>query len=178
MWLIPSLINALTQGFQNAYFKKMAPGVSPYLMVWSVLVISSICFAPLLLFGIPHLGPNFWTAVILRLIVDSVAFTLFVAGVQRSPLTLTVPMMSLTPLFSIVTTSIINHLAPSLLGIAGICVVCAGVYMLNFDHDTKHILSPLRAILRERGVLFVAIASILWSVVIGLQKLGIDNSSV
>lgn len=147
-------------------------------MAWSVLVISAILFLPLFFFGIPHqLNQTFWFAVVARLLIDSVAFTLYIKGIQLSPLSLTVPMLSLTPLFTIFTSFFINHLFPNNLGFVGVFIVVVGIYLLNFDHNTKHLLSPFKAIYKEKGVLFVTIAAVLWSFVISFQKLAIDNSN-
>ncbi len=177
MWLILSLTNAVAAGLQNAYYKKASIQINPILLVWSILVVSSILFSPLFLFGIPHLNNTFWTAIIWRLIIDSIAFTLFIKGIQLSPLSLTIPMTSLTPLFLIITSLFINHLFPSTLGAIGVLITVFGIYFLNFDHDTKHILSPFKAIWKEKGVRLVTISAILYSFVTALQKLGIDNSS-
>lgn len=146
-------------------------------MAWSVIVVSAILFSPLFLLGIPHLNNTFWIAVSLRLIIDSFAFTLYVKGVQLSPLSLTIPMISLTPLFLIFTSLFINHLFPNMLGVIGVIITVFGIYFLNFDHDTKHILSPFKAVFIQKGVFYVAITAILWSLVISLQKLAIDNSN-
>lgn len=177
MWLILSFINAIATGLQNAYFKKETIQINPILMAWSVLVVSSLLFSPLFFLGIPHLGHAFWVAIFCRLIIDSVAFSLYIKGIQMSPLSLTAPMLSLTTLFVIPTQFFIDHLLPSPLGFIGVIIVVAGIYLLHFDHDTKHILSPFKAIFKEKGVFFVAIAAILWSFVVAFQKLGVDNSN-
>ena len=177
MWLILSFTNALASGLQNAYFKKRSVKINPVLMAWSVLVVSSILLSPLFLFGIPHLGNHFWIAIFWRLIIDSIAFTFYIKGVQMAPLSLTVPMLSLTTLFSLATQFYIDQILPTPLGFVGVILVVCGIYLLHFDHDTKHLLSPFQAVFKQKGVLLVTIAAILWSFVTALQKLGIDNSN-
>ncbi len=177
MWFLYSLLFALTTGMQNAYFKKKSIRINPILMAWSVLVVSSILFSPLLLFGIPHLDQAFWISVLGRLILDSLAFTLFIKAIHLSPLSLTTPMLSLQLVLMIATQFFINHLFPTPLGIVGIIVIVVGVYFLHFDHDTKHILSPFKAIAKEKGVMLIIIVAVLWSIVGALQKLAIDNST-
>lgn len=177
MWLVLSLFGAVAAGFQNAYYKKSHLQINPVLVTWSVLVVSSILFLPLFLLGVPHIGGQFWEAILARLILDSLAFTLYVKALQLSPLSLTVPMLSLQTLFVLVTQLFINHLRPTLLGVVGVTVVVCGVYLLHFDHDTKHLLSPFRAIWKEKGVALTVIASVIWSFVVAFQKMGIDNSN-
>lgn len=177
MWLILAFANAVATGLQNAYFKKKTIQINPILMAWSVLVVSSLLFSPLFLLGIPHVNNTFWVAVFWRLLIDSLAFSLYIKGLQMSPLSLTTPMLSLTTLFVIGTQFFINHLLPTPLGIIGVVVIVCGIYLLHFDHDTKHLLSPFKAIFKEKGVLLVVIAAVLWSFVVAFQKLGVDNSN-
>jgi drug/metabolite transporter (DMT)-like permease len=178
MWLPLSLFYALFDSLQNAYYKKVSLEISPVLLAWSVLLVSGLLFSPLLFLGVPHLNQAFWFSVILRLFVDSLAFTLFITGVQKSPLSLTIPMLSLSPILSIATVFFINRLAPSPLGLIGVIVTVSGLYLLNFNHDTKDVLSPFKSVFKEKGVLYVSAAAILWSLVSSLQKLAIDNSNV
>lgn len=140
-------------------------------------MVSSILFLPLFFFGIPHLGSYFWVAIIARLLIDSLAFTLYVKALQMSSISLTVPMLSILTMLIFVTQFFINHLSPTPLGILGVAVIVFGVYFLHFDHDTKHILSPFKAIYREKGVALMLVVSVLWSLVVALQKLGVDNSN-
>lgn len=177
MWLLFSFATALTDSLQNLYYKKTHVQIHPILVAWSVLVISSVMFSPLLFLGIPALGSSFWIAVGARLVIDSFAFSLYITGVQKAPLTLTIPMLSLSPLLSLVTLSVFNNITPAPLGYVGVFITVAGMYLLHFDHATKHLLSPFKAIYTEKGVLYVAIAACLWSVVTAMQKLAIDNSS-
>lgn len=139
--------------------------------------MSSILFLPLFLLGIPHIGAQFWEAVIARLILDSLAFTLYIKAIQMSPLSLTIPMLSIQTLFIFITQYFINHLVPTPLGILGVTIVVLGVYFLHFDHDTKHILSPFKAIWKEKGVALIVVVAALWSFVVAFQKLGVDNSN-
>ena len=177
MWLGLSFLYAFAIGAQNAYFKKRSIRLNPILVTWSVLAVSALVVSPLFLFGIPHIGNAFWPSVLWRLLLDSVAFTLYVKAIQMSPLSLTVPMLSLQTLGIFVTQFFINHLVPAPLGILGVSIVVFGVYFLHFDHKTKHPLSPFKAIYKEKGALLIVIVAVLWSVVTALQRLGIDNSS-
>ena len=93
MWLILSFVDAIATGAQNAYFKKRTIQINPILMAWSVLVVGSVLFSPLFLLGIPHLNQAFWIAVLARLIVDSVAWSLYIKAIQMTPLTLAGPML-------------------------------------------------------------------------------------
>lgn len=177
MWILLAFINAIASAGQNAYYKKVSLHINPLLLLWSVLFVSSIFFIPLFFLGIPSIGKYFWIAVIIRLFVDTIANILYIKGISMSPLSLTIPMLSITPIFILIFSYFINHSFPSPLGLLGIIITASGIYLLNFDHDTKHLLSPFKAIYKEKGVFYVTITAILWGLVTSLMQLGIDNSS-
>lgn len=86
-------------------------------------------------------------------------------------------MLSLTPIFTTFTSLFINHLFPTPMGLVGIAIIVLGIYLLNFDRDTRNLLSPFKAIYKEKGVFFVTLTAILWGFVVSFQKLAIDNSN-
>ena len=180
MWLILSLVNALGLSFEGVLQKKSTLHLNEYAITWSILAVSSLFYLPVLLTtGLPgRLDTLFWIAVIARIIIDSVALLCYIKALKYSHLSLAVPMMSMSPVFLVLVSLLVNHLFPSLLGLIGVFTVVAGVYLLNFDRDTKHWLSPFAAIRREKGVQFMLVAAFLWAWVTALQRLGIDHSNV
>ncbi len=180
MWIFLSLIQAIGISFEGVLQKKSTLHFNEYIVTWCILAVSSIFYIPVLIgTGIPsHLDSAFWIAVVARLVVDSAALLFYIKALKHTNLSLAIPMMSFVPVFLIFVSFIVNHLFPTPIGILGVIVVVFGVYLLNFDHDTKHILSPFFAIRDDKGVRFMLLAAFLWSWVSALQKLGIDHSNV
>lgn len=182
MWIILSLINAVGLSFEGVLQKKSTLHFNEYIITWCILAVSSLFYLPVLvgvlLHGVPQLDLAFWVAVVGRLIIDSAALLFYIKALKYTHLSLAIPMMSLSPVFLVGVSFLINHLFPSALGLLGVFVVVAGVYLLNFDHDTKHVLSPFRAIKSNKGVQYMLLAAFLWSFVTAFQKLGIDHSNV
>lgn len=178
MWLIPAFVSAIGVALQSVYLKKNTLHFNEYIVTWSILAISAVIYLPLLFFsGIPKLNLLFWIAVFARLIIDSTGLIFYVKGLKHTSISLAIPMVSFVPLLLIGTSFFINHLLPTPLGIVGICVTIVGIYWLNFDHDTKHILSPFFAIKNNRGMQFVLIFALSQAFVTSLQRLAIDNSN-
>lgn len=180
MWIFVTLFSTVVTALENVYQKRSTLHFNAYLVVWAILAVSSILYLPVLLHvGAPTtVGALFWPAVIARVIVDSAAFVIFTKALGRTHLSLAIPMMSFQPVFLLFVSLLLNHLFPSPVGILGIVVVVAGVYYLNFDRDTKHLLSPFQNIAKEKGVQLMLLAALLWSIVVALERLGIDNSNV
>jgi len=173
------LVSTVIGALENVYQKKNSVHFNVYLVVWSILVVSSILYVPILIHtGIPPtVGPLFWQAVIGRVIIDSFSFVLFVKAIGQTHLSLAMPMTAFQPVFLLVVSLLINHLFPAPIGILGVLVVVGGVYYLNFDRDTKHLLSPFHHIKNEKAVQLMLAAAFLWSIVTALERLGIDNSN-
>lgn len=179
MWLILALTGAIGLGLQSVYLKKNTLHFNEYIVTWSILAFSALLYLPILIHvGFPHLNKLFWLAVGGRVIIDSVGLTFYVKGLKIAPLSLATPMVSLIPLLIIIPSFFINHLLPNTLGLIGIFITVFGIYFLNFDHDTKHLLSPFFAIKNNRGLQYVLIFVLSQAFVVSFQKLGIDNSNV
>lgn len=179
MWLIPAFISALGIALQSVYLKKNTLHFNEFIVTWSILAISAIIYLPILLsVGIPHLGQYFWIAVFARLLIDTPGLILYVKALKIAPLSLAIPMVALTPILLIFVSFIINHLIPTPLGILGVIITALGIYLLNFDHDTKHLLSPFFAIKNNRGLQLMLLFVISQAFGASLQRLAIDNSNV
>lgn len=179
MWVFLALSSAGFIALQAVYIKKNSFHFNDYTILWSLLAVSSLLYLPILLTShVPTLNNFFWIAVFGRLCVDSVGLIFYIKGLKLAPLSLGVPLVSLVPLVILVLSYFINHLFPTPFGIAGVLVTIAGIYLLNFDHDTKHLLSPFIALKNNRGMQFILIFVISQGFVNSFQRLAIDNSNV
>jgi len=66
---------------------------------------------------------------------------------------------------------------PEIAGIIGIMLVAVGGYTLNLHLTLQGILEPLKAIVRERGSLYMIIVSFIFSITATLGKLAILHSN-
>ncbi len=179
LWIIPAFVSAIGVALQSVYIKKNTFHFNEMIVTWSVLAFSSILYLPLLFISNkPDLSTTFWIAVIARLFIDSIGFTFYIKGLKEAPISLVMPMVSIVPILLIIVSFIINHLFPTPLGILGIIITVFGIYYLNFDHDTKNILSPFIALKNNRGVQYVLIFAVSQAFVTSLAKLGIDKSNL
>lgn len=121
MWLIVALFSTALNSLENVFQKKSGLHFNAYIILWAILVISSIFYIPLLVHsGIPDgLNGVFWASVIARLIIDSTATLLFIKALTMSELSMAVPMTSLTPVFVIFTSAALNHVWPNYRRTAG-----------------------------------------------------------
>jgi drug/metabolite transporter (DMT)-like permease len=95
----------------------------------------------------------------------------FVHSLKLSPLSRTIPLLSLTPVFTALTAIPLLGELPQATQALGILLVVAGAIALNFDGSA-------RALLREKGALLMASVALMWAVAAPLDKLAIGHASV
>jgi drug/metabolite transporter (DMT)-like permease len=99
----------------------------------------------------------------------SIAFGLvgnlfFMRALQVSPLSLTIPFLSFSPVFTVLFSRALLGEAPQPLQAFGIAGVVLGAFLLNLaKEDLAHPSRFLRGVTRERGSLMMLAAALLWS---------------
>jgi drug/metabolite transporter (DMT)-like permease len=85
-------------------------------------------------------------------------------------------MLSFTPVILIGTSYLLLNEIPSVPGIAGICIIVIGSYVLNISSADEHLLDPVKSMLRNRGSWYMLIVAFLFAVSINFDKIAMLNS--
>ncbi len=99
----------------------------------------------------------------------------FVHSVKLSPLSRTIPLLSLTPVFTALTAIPLLGELPERTQAAGILLVVVGAMALNSGGSLG---GAVRGLLRERGALLMAAVALMWAVSGPLDKLALEHASV
>lgn len=178
LWFYLSFLTALAVASHDAWVKKFFADLSTYEMlayplIYSLpLLILTLPFVP-----VPPLDGIFFSAFLISLPINAVGFFLHLRAIQVSPLSLTLPFLSFTPVFMILTGALVLDEMPSAPGILGICIICAGGYILNLAPGRHSALAPLIAVLREKGSWLMLIVAFVYSLGAVFGKQGITHSS-
>ncbi|MEW6571231.1 MAG: DMT family transporter [Nitrospirota bacterium] len=177
-WVFLSLLSAFTLSTSDALTKRALAQSNEFLVAWFRLLFS----LPLLIliwFFIPHpeLDSIFFKAFLLALPLEIVAILLYIRALKVSPLSLTLPFLSLTPLFLIVVSYFILGEKVSLQGGLGIVFIAAGSYTLNVHELRRGIWKPFRAIKEEKGSVLMICVALIYSITSSLGKMAIEHSS-
>jgi uncharacterized membrane protein len=177
-WIVWALLSAFMTASNDALTKKVLVTHNEYLIAWLRLLwaLPFLC-ASFVFIPIPALDSIFFLAFIAALPLEVTATVLYVKALKASPLSLTVPFLSLTPIFLIVVPYLIIGETISFPGVAGVLMIAIGGYTLNIKEATKGFLAPLMAIGKERGSLYMIIVALIYSVTATLGKLAIQHSS-
>jgi len=162
----------------DAMSKQILQRHSAVVVAWARLAYASVFLLPLLFFiPIPALDGFFWLTIAALLPLEIIAILLYMKALQISPLSLTVPFLSLTPAFTIFTSFLILGELPNPSGLIGICFIVAGAFALNIHLLKRGALQPLRQILSERGSLLMVVVAFIYSITSVLGKAAIRHSS-
>lgn len=139
----------------------------------------------LLLAGLPVFFPVFLSQevkpvsvelvqlLVVALPLEVLGYYLFLTAIRIGPLSLTVPLLAFTPVFTIFTSWLILGEEISLKGAFGISLVTFGAYILNGDLVNQSALAPLRAVVSHPGSRRMLLTALVWSVTSTLGKKGI-----
>ena len=180
LWPIFALSAAVFASLKDIFSKhgiKQA-NLDEYVTSWSLKFFSLIPLLPLLFFiKIPRLGNYFWVALFIGGGLNTLTSILYMKAIKHSDLSLTIPMITFTPLFLLVTSPIIVHEFPSIYGLIGIILIVFGSYILNLKERHKGYFAPFRALIKENGPKLMLLVAFIWSITSNIDKIGVKNSS-
>ncbi|RMH18423.1 MAG: hypothetical protein D6696_13075 [Acidobacteria bacterium] len=124
-------------------------------------------------------GPGYWRPGLVALALNLVANLAYMRSVALSPLSTTLPLLSLTPAFTTLLGVPLLGEMPGPRPAAGIVLVVAGALILN--SDPRRGFSPtalLRALFDQRGGPYMALVALLWAAVPLFEKLALHHASL
>jgi uncharacterized membrane protein len=106
-----------------------------------------------------------------------VASILYYKAIEASDLSITIPMLTFTPLFLLITSPLMLGEFPSPLGLWGILFIVTGSYVLNITQWHKGYLAPLKMLVKEKGPRYMLAVAALFSIGANIDKIGVRHSS-
>jgi drug/metabolite transporter (DMT)-like permease len=178
-WYILCLLTALFESLKDVTSKQSLRFFDEYWVTWATQITAVLCLLPLLWWqGIPPIGPDFGKALIAGGSLNMIAFVLYVKAIKQADLSLTVPLVTLTPLFLLLTSPLIVDEKPSGLDIVGVILIVIGSYILNVNAKTAGgFMAPLRSLVQNPGCRKMLLVALLWSLTSNFDKVGVVNSS-
>lgn len=117
--------------------------------------------------------PRYWPPAAASMAMNALANVLFMRSVQLSPLSRTVPFLSLTPVFSALAAIPLLGEVPSVMHWAGILLVVIGALVLNSDLGE----SWWKSLSHEKGAPFMIAVAVLWALSTALDKRALPHAS-
>ncbi len=178
LWVIPALISAFSLATSDALTKNALKRHNEYLIAWLRLIVALPFLLIILLFiPVPRIDSTFYIAFSLSIPLEILATLMYIRALRISPLSLTLPLLSLTPVFLIVVPKLLIGERVSPHGGIGVILIGLGGYVLNIKSISDGILEPVRALTREKGSLLMAGVAFIYSITSTLGKIAINHSS-
>jgi len=177
LWILLSLLGAVTNASYFIIIKRYITTLDPKVLTGFGFTCGGLL---LLAFsairGFPDIGQDFYSAVVITAILNIISLSLIFKALSSSDLSLSIPMLSFTPVILIGTSYLLLHEVPSVSGVAGICIIVIGSYVLNISSADEHLLDPVKSMLRNRGSWYMLIVAFLFAVSINFDKIAMLNS--
>ncbi|MFH1415604.1 MAG: DMT family transporter [Elusimicrobiota bacterium] len=178
MWVPLSVLTAFFFAASGALSKRITQKASHYTVTWVMFSFA----LPWIIFyfiksDVPRIEPSFIWALCGSLILNMVAVTLFVKAIHLSPLNITYPFVSFTPVFLVLTGYIFLGEFPSRYGIAGILLVALGTYVIFAAGSGSGVMEPFRRLIDDKGALLMLIVAFIWSFAAAFDKVAVISSS-
>ena len=179
LWALLSGIGACSDAAYYIVNKRFLRSVQPDLLAAAGFLCTGIFLLAIsLAWGIPVLGPEFFSAVGATCAINVLATTLAFRALKSTDISLAVPMLSFTPLFLVVTAFVMLGEIPSPAGMAGIVIIVLGSYILNTAAEHTSLLDPFRAMASHPGILAMFFVAFLYAIAIGFDKMVVLNSDI
>jgi len=178
IWVPLAIATAFGEAMKDFFSKKSLGNNQAVIAALGLRLFSLPFLLPLLFFiEIPDIGPWFWHALIAGGTVNVLVSVLYMKALKVSDLSLSVPLLTFTPLFMLLTSPIMLGEWPNAMGALGIICIVAGSWVLNFNRNQKGLFKPFKALLSEKGPRLMLLIAFIWSITANIDKIGIQNSS-
>ncbi|MGD0283851.1 MAG: EamA family transporter [Dissulfurispiraceae bacterium] len=178
LWIPLALTSAFLLATSDALTKKALSTHNVYFIAWLRLLFSLPLLGSCLFFiPVPNLDNTFYRTVLTALPLEIIALVLYTKALKVSPMSLSLPFLSLTPVFLIIVPYLILGESISLPGAFGVLCIAAGGYTLNINKFSEGILGPFAAIRKEKGALMMIAVAFIYSFTSALGKKAIEHSS-
>ena len=118
----------------------------------------------------------FYPSLLVTVILIFIATALYFKALRITDLSLSIPILSFTPIFLILTSFVILRESPTIFGVIGIFLIVTGSFFLNLNKKRDHFLDSFRELFRSRGIIYMLIVAFLLSFAANYNKLVIQNS--
>lgn len=176
-WFFFAAVCALCYSFEGAWIKRLGSrGYGTIFLAWCTVTIAT----PFLWIGFLTDPPGsvsaaFYFPFTMTVLLNSVALVCYFRSFAFGELSLSFPLLALSPVWMLATTQAITGEFPSHRALAGIVLITGGCYGLGLKG--RDLLSPFKNIFKNRGSRYALLTSVLWSFSANFDKAAVEASS-
>ncbi|HEX9944835.1 MAG TPA: DMT family transporter [Thermoanaerobaculia bacterium] len=161
--------------------KLLVQEVPPFALLFLQTIGTAPLFAAWMLAGgAAPPRPGYWIPALGSIGLNIAANLLYLEGIRIAPISVTVPLLSLTPAFATLLAVPLLGEQPSAADVLGILMVIAGAIWLHWQPREASRAGDSAARGRRatlKGALMVALTSLFWSMTVPLDKLAVERAA-
>ena len=177
IWALLSILAGLGDAFSFVMIKKLSSFDAYLTLLLRNLVALPFILLAFFFYGFSIFSMNFYIIAFVVFVFFTAASFLMIKSIQMSGLSATLPMLSFTPIFLLVASYIFLREFPTFLGGVGIFLIVIGSYIVNISSVKYGYLEPFKSIFKDKGVFYMFIVAVLFSITASLGKIAINLSN-
>ena len=165
LWLILGLICGFMFALYHIANKKYIRHADPTYFAYWVLIFTAIFAFPFIFILWEHLVLNKMAILFMVFLGVVIVITrpMYLHALNISNVSKTAPLLTLTPIFTLILAMFTLKEFPSTLGILGVILLVFGTYFLNYSpKQHKHILEPFVLIFKHKGSQLMFIVALIY----------------
>ncbi|MDO8610806.1 MAG: DMT family transporter [bacterium] len=184
MWIYLALFSALVYSLRSIVEKKSLVKIDKYVLAFGLRIFALPFFVipfilnPSLLVPINDISILSWIAIIFVSVISSpIEVLFFYKALQMAEVTELVPLLSITPIFTMLFNLLIFHSYPSAIGLLGVLIIIVAIYVLNITKLKEGIFQPFLHLYHDRASRYLALMMIFNSLGVVIDKLAISGTN-
>src|SRR5699024_11133009 len=131
-----ALSTAISEASKDITSKYNLRHIDEYTAAFSMNLVQSLLLFPIVFYlGFESMSARFLLVLFISTVLQLWTLLLYFKAIKRSQISVSVPLITLTPLFMLLTSPLMIGQFPNALGIVGIVLIVAGTYISNLSKD-------------------------------------------
>ena len=164
MWFALAVAAALCQVLRNTVMKRLGHSLDEYINVWGRFTFL-LPFALLFVLwrGVPALKPGFAGACVSFAVCQIISTLALSKALKLAPISLVTPLWKVSLLVLLGLGYVTLHERPTWLGVAGVFLSMAGVYLLNVQRARVSWYAPLAVLFTDAGLRWTLLSALFFA---------------
>ena len=164
MWFALALCAALCQVLRNTVMKRLGHSLDEYINVWGRFTFLLPFAAGFVGYkGVPTIKPGFGWACLSFAVCQIISTMSLSKALKLAEISMVTALWKVSLLILVVLGYFTLEETPSLLGVAGILISMAGVYLLNVNRAHIAWWAPLTVLFTDRGLRWTLLAALFYA---------------
>ena len=163
-WIGLSLVAAMAQVLRNVSMKSIGHSLDEYINVLGRFFMT-LPFAGVVLYftGIPNIHPNFYIACSVFAVSQTIATLALSKALLYGKIGAVTALWKISIVWLMLLEYVTSDEVPTFFGVVGIMITLLGVYSLNVSRSKISFWEPIRILLRDKGMRYALISSIMFA---------------